>query len=59
MPKELQLIIKRIRGQKTEYVRHEGHQHFWTERIDEAMVYTNQQVAAELANKLIGVVHTL
>lgn len=59
MPKEINLVIKRVRGQKTEYLRHEGHEHFWTQKREDAMVYSRIDVAQALAEKKIGIVQPI
>ena len=57
--KPTEFIICRQSAGKHEYLRHEGHAHFWTTRRDEAMIYTRQDVAQALADKYQGVVTVL
>lgn len=46
-------IIKRS-GAKVEYLRHEGHSHYWTTKKEDAMVYTRLSVAVELCKQKFG-----
>ncbi len=49
-------IIIKMEGMSTKYLRHEGHQHFWTFIRSEAMEYSKLDVAQGLAEKMKGVV---
>lgn len=47
------LVIKRD-GERVKFLRHEGHQHFWTQDRTAAMEYTKIDVAQALAAKERG-----
>jgi hypothetical protein len=49
------IIIKRD-GATAKFLRHEGHNHFWTLQRTEAMEYTKLEVAEALAKKNGGTV---
>lgn len=52
MNKEFRIL--RRNGGKVEYLRHEGHSHFWSRDINDAMIYTKLDLASELCRKVQG-----
>lgn len=52
------IIIKRD-GATVKFLRHEGHNHYWTLLRTEAMEYTNLDVAQALAAKYHGEVQAI
>lgn len=47
------IIIKRD-GANVKFLRHEGHNHYWTQNRTEAMEYTKLEVAQALADQKGG-----
>ncbi len=44
------IVIKRD-GETVKFLRHEGHNHYWTLKRDEAMEYSKLETAEALAKK--------
>ena len=54
--KESRFIITKRDGATTKFLKHEGHNHFWTLQRYEAMEYTKIEVAEALAKQNHGTV---
>jgi hypothetical protein len=53
------MIIIKVEEGKVQFLRHEGHNHFWTKNRTEAMEYTRRDIAQGLAEKYGGEVKDL
>lgn len=51
---EPKYIIIKQDGSQVKFVRHQGHQHYWSTQRTEAMEYTRMDVAQALAEKMGG-----
>lgn len=54
--RESKFIIVKRDGETTKFLKHEGHNHFWTLQRTEAMEYSKIAVAEALAKKNGGTV---
>lgn len=57
--KESRYIIIKKDGAALKFLRHEGHNHFWSQNRSEAMEYTRIDVAQALAEKMKGEVQAI
>jgi len=57
--KETRFIITRRKGDRVQFLAHQGHAHLWTNDRYLAMEYTKKFVAEELATKNDGTVQEL
>lgn len=58
MTKNQFIIIKRD-GETVKFLRHAGHDHYWTKDRTDAMEYTRLDVAQALASKMGGTVEAI
>lgn len=49
MSKENRYIVIKKDGERVKFLRHEGHNHYWSQQRTEAMEYTKIDVAQALA----------